>query len=78
MEVHDDGPDQTQNDGRLAVHDVRDIDVDQFDLQGKDVDKVTDVDSSPSHRSELKLRKRKIRQMRKCDCSSKQQTIIFY
>lgn len=54
MKVHNDGPDQTQNNGRLAVHDVRDIDVDQFDLQDKDVDKVTDVDISSSHRSELK------------------------
>lgn len=68
MKVHDDGPDQTQNNGWLAVHDVRDIDVHQFDLQGKDVNKVTDVDISSSHRSELKLvleGQRKMRQMRK-------------
>lgn len=54
MKVHDDGPDQTQNNGRLAVHDVRDIDVDQFDLHGKDVDKDTDVDISLLQRRELK------------------------
>jgi len=59
MKVHDDGPDQTQNDGRLAVHDVRDIDVDQFDLQGKDANKVIDVDIKLSHGSELKLGQRK-------------------
>ncbi len=46
MNVHDDGPDETQNDGRLPIHDVRDIDVDQFDLQDTDVDKITDVDIS--------------------------------
>jgi len=59
MKVHDDGPDQTQNDGRLAFHDVRDIDVDQFDLQGKDFNKVIDVDIKLSHGSELKLGQRK-------------------
>lgn len=35
MEVHDDGPDQPQDDGGFAVHDVRNIYVDQFDLAGQ-------------------------------------------
>lgn len=35
MEVHDDGPDQPQDDGGFAVHDVRDVNVDQFDLEGQ-------------------------------------------
>lgn len=34
MEVHDDGPDQPQDDGGFAVHDIRNIYVDQFDLEG--------------------------------------------
>lgn len=55
MNVHDDGPDESQNDRRLPIHDVRDIDVDQFDLQDKDVDKITDVDISLPHSRELKV-----------------------
>ncbi len=55
MNVHDDGPDESQNDGRLPIHDVRDIDVDQFDLQDKDFDKITDVDISPPYSRELKI-----------------------
>lgn len=35
MEVHDDGPDQPQDDGGFAVHDVRNIYVHQFDLEGQ-------------------------------------------
>lgn len=33
MEVHDDGPDQPQDDGGFAIHDVRHVYVNQFDLQ---------------------------------------------
>lgn len=35
MEVHDDGPDQPQDDGGLAIHDIRNIYVDQFDLKAQ-------------------------------------------